>query len=544
MAKPRGVGGGEAPAAGASPDRAALASARLRAEFSATGLRVLRPGALAGAAIVVVWGSWWDSTLSGSDTTQVLGRAALAAFMVAMVAASYTRIYLRHYGVVTATGVVVAIAAVTGLLLRLPGGDSFATEAAILSTGIVSTIGRMRAPAMAACALGVLVTHGLQIRAHGLPLEVVLRHMSFLSVMCGYAVFASHRAWRAFLADRLLLAERERAAVLSRELLRSERARLSWLRRFAGFLRHELKNQLVGLDTSLRLAEEDGDAKYLARARRSLELMGRLVSSATEASDLESALASEERERLDLSQLVAEHVRLFTSGDGRPPIETDVAPGCIVMGDELRLVQLLDKLLQNAAEHGRPQGTVRVSLQPAGDRVRLVVENEGDPLPADREAIFEAFVSSKPLARHPEGLGLGLYVVRRIAVLHGGTAHAEPLADPPPPEAARLVVELPAVAASPPRLSLSVPVQTERRAWGNRSSRWVESLVALRSGLARVAQAVVGCAPRREGACASTCGSPSNARPRRGPRDERADDVGRRSTRGRRRNPRRASRRG
>lgn len=429
----------QAASAAASPDD----EANLRSEFSVSGLRSLRIGAFVGAVIIAVWGAFWDRTLHGSDSAQVLGRLLLAALMLAIVSASFTRAFLRHYDGCTGAGVVAVIAAVTALLLRLPEGDSFATAVAILATGIVATIGRLRAPGMALCALGILSTHALQIWAHGLRPELVFRHVSFLAVMAGYAVWASHRNYRSFVNDRLLLAERERASALAQELLRSERVRLSWLENVAGFLRHELKNQLVALDTSLRLMEDGpGDErshKYLGRARRSSDLMRRLVSSATEASDLESALASLEPEPLDFSRLVAEHLALFESDAGKPRVRASIEPGCHVVGCELRLTQLLDKLLQNAVEHGREEGEVRVVVEGVGDAVHLRVENEGDRLPADTARIFEPFVSTKERSRHPESLGLGLYVAKRIALHHGGTIEAVAL-EPP---GARFVVALP-----------------------------------------------------------------------------------------------------
>ena len=71
-----------------------------------------------------------------------------------------------------------------------------------------------------------------------------------------------------------------------------------------------------------------------------------------------------------------------------------------------RIEQLLDKLLGNAVEHSGEDGEIRVELRSLGDgSVELIVENEGDPLPEDKERIFEAFVSSQ---KHSENLGLGL----------------------------------------------------------------------------------------------------------------------------------------
>ena len=69
-------------------------------------------------------------------------------------------------------------------------------------------------------------------------------------------------------------------------------------------------------------------------------------------------------------------------------------------GNEERLAQLFDKLLNNAAEHSAPDAENRVTLRRSGgSHFELSVENEGDLLPQDKERIFEAFVSSQSRPR-------------------------------------------------------------------------------------------------------------------------------------------------
>lgn len=90
--------------------------------------------------------------------------------------------------------------------------------------------------------------------------------------------------------------------------------------------------------------------------------------------------------------------------------------------DEDRIVQALGNLVTNAVKYGAPGSEITVALEGGSDAVRISVHNRGDPIPA---AVLPTLFH--PGARHAtdptdRGLGLGLYIVERIAAAHGGTA--------------------------------------------------------------------------------------------------------------------------
>lgn len=91
--------------------------------------------------------------------------------------------------------------------------------------------------------------------------------------------------------------------------------------------------------------------------------------------------------------------------------------------DRKRIGQLISNLVGNAVQHGTPSGTICVRVQGGEQHVRVEVHNEGPAIDRARlEDIFEPLhrTASEP-PRAPGSLGLGLYIVRRIAVAHGGT---------------------------------------------------------------------------------------------------------------------------
>lgn len=106
------------------------------------------------------------------------------------------------------------------------------------------------------------------------------------------------------------------------------------------------------------------------------------------------------------------------------------APGDVPFsGDESLLRRMVLNVLQNAVNHTREHGTVRLDLSPNGKSVYIRVTDQGSGIAsADRERIFDRFVQLDA-ARHSAGAGLGLPIARWIAEAHGGTLAVESSSD-------------------------------------------------------------------------------------------------------------------
>lgn len=337
---------------------------------------------------------------------------------------------------------------VSVILWLVPQGFAIGIAGVVICITASSVL--FRANAWATATAGAIVTLGtvaLMI-LHGEPSYLVQSHAIFLVAGAGFAVLhsvqAERSAYEVFRAQERLESEKVVTQGLLQDITSMRQERLTWLENLARFLRHELKNQIVAVGTSIDLAQSgeslDANRIYLGRAQRSLGRMRGLVSSATEATSLEAALAADELERVDLGALGAERVLTFQQLHRSKPLTLGLKPGLFVQGNEWRLAQLIDKLLNNAVQHSDPDAEIRVALRRSDDQwFELSVENEGDALPNDRERIFEAFVTSQS---RPENLGLGLFVARSIAQNHGGTLVAEDL---PSGAGARFVLRLPGI---------------------------------------------------------------------------------------------------
>ncbi len=99
--------------------------------------------------------------------------------------------------------------------------------------------------------------------------------------------------------------------------------------------------------------------------------------------------------------------------------------------DSGRIAQAVSNLVANALTHGAQDRPVEVAIEDLGDAVLLKVTNQGPPIPRHLiPSLFDAFQRGQATeAAGVPGLGLGLYIVKQIALGHGGSVAAESSAD-------------------------------------------------------------------------------------------------------------------
>ncbi|MGQ0573370.1 MAG: sensor histidine kinase [Pseudonocardia sp.] len=115
--------------------------------------------------------------------------------------------------------------------------------------------------------------------------------------------------------------------------------------------------------------------------------------------------------------------------------------------DPQRITQALVALTDNACRHTRPGDRIAVGSQLAGGHLRFWVADSGPGVAAaDRDRIFERFARGSAARPRTEGAGLGLAIVRAIAVAHGGQVELDSI----PGRGATFAVVVPAVLAPGP----------------------------------------------------------------------------------------------
>lgn len=192
-------------------------------------------------------------------------------------------------------------------------------------------------------------------------------------------------------------------------------------------LAHDLRNLLapvtVRLDLLRRRAENDqraSDLRELELASRGLHRVTALVGDMLDVARIDQGVFLLEPRPVDLVALVQEVASTLST----PTLPVVVRPyePVEVCGDPRRLRQCLENLLSNAIQHSPHGAAVVVSLgqerHEQGEMARVDVVDQGPGISGEAaERIFERFATGNG-ARG--GLGLGLYLARRIAMAHGG----------------------------------------------------------------------------------------------------------------------------
>ncbi|HET6629631.1 MAG TPA: ATP-binding protein [Woeseiaceae bacterium] len=200
----------------------------------------------------------------------------------------------------------------------------------------------------------------------------------------------------------------------------------AYLRSLASKLSHEMRTPLTIVKSSLENLEheplsEEG-ARYTARAREGAERLQKILAAMSEASRVEELIEHAEPETFDLRETLAAAAAAYAGAwpERRFRFDSVLADAAFHGSPEL-IVQMLDKLVDNAVGFSREGDEIGISLSSADAQYVIRITNPGPPLPERMRAqLFDSMVSVRPeeAGKH---LGLGLFVARLIAVGHGGT---------------------------------------------------------------------------------------------------------------------------
>lgn len=126
----------------------------------------------------------------------------------------------------------------------------------------------------------------------------------------------------------------------------------------------------------------------------------------------------------DLARRVV--ARLAPDDAARVAIEIEIDAPVVVSGDRELVERALTSLVDNALRYSPDRGPVRVAVRARDRRAQIVVSDRGIGIPAAKQArLFEPFFRAHTDTPHDTGgLGLGLYVARSIASMHGGSVTA------------------------------------------------------------------------------------------------------------------------
>ncbi|HTK97515.1 MAG TPA: ATP-binding protein [Pseudomonadales bacterium] len=203
---------------------------------------------------------------------------------------------------------------------------------------------------------------------------------------------------------------------------------------FIATLAHELRGPLAPMMNSLELLDRAGDdAAIAARARsillRQMRQLTRLVDDLVDVSRISRDKLELRKGRVELRPIIDQAIESCAelARTLRHELMVSIDPRPVhLYADPARLVQVFGNLLNNAYKYTSPNG--RIELRAACENGALVVRVTDSGIGIAREeleSVFEIFTQSgRSVEQQQGGLGIGLYLVKRIVELHDGTVEA------------------------------------------------------------------------------------------------------------------------
>lgn len=276
---------------------------------------------------------------------------------------------------------------------------------------------RLRAGLLAVAVALALVT--LQVMAHGAT--VPLRQMTVAARAMARGDYTRRIQTRSQdEVGELAAAFNQMAA----DLAAADRQR----RELIANVSHELRTPITALQGLLENIVDgvaQAEPAMMRTALAQTERLGRLVAELLDLSRLDAGVAPMNREDIAVDEFirgVVSEADVNARGAGRDvmfAVDLPARPVTIV-GDPQRLHQVFANLLDNAARHSPPGGTVRVHVERRGEHALFAVVDEGEGIPAaERERVFERFTRGERATGR--GTGLGLAIARWVVQLHQGT---------------------------------------------------------------------------------------------------------------------------
>jgi two-component system, OmpR family, sensor kinase len=270
---------------------------------------------------------------------------------------------------------------------------------------------------------------GLKIQSKiGIPLEIGGRRRGMIMIASLKADFFDQSdvefaefvtRWIAVVAHRAeLIQEMTHNAV--------EQGRRQDAEELITVLAHDLRNYLSPLTARLEVIrvraqrqDRQDDVGDVDLALKSVASLKQVVSDILDVARIDRGLFALDLEPVDLANCAEEISSMFSTASHQVLME--VAERTIVKADIRRLRQCLENLIANALQHSPNEAPVRLLVHTDRRQTKIwgiiEVQNEGPGIPPElMSSIFERFVAGP----NSHGLGLGLYLAKRIAVAHGG----------------------------------------------------------------------------------------------------------------------------
>ena len=202
-------------------------------------------------------------------------------------------------------------------------------------------------------------------------------------------------------------------------------------RNFVSMASHEFRTPLTVIDghaqrlNNMRERIQPAEiAERAAKIRQAVARMSGVIGNLLDSArlvEVDAQLVLHTAE-FDLTVVLREIVALYREMAPRLPIREEFEGQDLVMvGDQKLLFQVFSNLMSNAAKYSPDGGAVRLTAKREGDEIRVTVEDNGVGIPdQDRDRLFDRYYRGSNVSGIV-GTGIGLYLVKTVVDLHGGS---------------------------------------------------------------------------------------------------------------------------
>ncbi len=206
---------------------------------------------------------------------------------------------------------------------------------------------------------------------------------------------------------------------------------------FVSMVAHEIKSPLnsILMQLSVVLDGLAGDltekqTEIIGRSCDRIKSLTALAGELLDLSKIESGLINQEREELDLVDLVSGQVACYEAQAQKKSLHLllENADGpVLMMGNRLNIEEVVSNLISNAIRYSPEGGCITLSVEKKSDCALLTVSDTGYGIPSSEiPRIFDRFFRVKnEKTRYINGTGLGLTIVKKIVEAHHGTIEVE-----------------------------------------------------------------------------------------------------------------------
>ena len=206
--------------------------------------------------------------------------------------------------------------------------------------------------------------------------------------------------------------------------------RIDHIAEFAADVAHELKNPITSVrsasETISKVKNASEQEKLIKVIQNDVERIDRLINDISAASKLDSELSRIEMKKINISNLLETLVDIRSSTINYKINFLKYFEDVCVFGDENKIAQVFDNLIQNAVSFSNEKQIINIRLEKNLEHVIVLVEDSGPGFSkGSLNKVFDRFYTDRPKnEKFGNHSGLGLSISKQIVLAHGGTIEA------------------------------------------------------------------------------------------------------------------------